>query len=124
MRPYISRLSISFLLIIFGSINWISAQTWQAIPLVSQKILDAGHAGGEGAQVIEAIEVDHHDGSFMLMGTDVGGIYRSINGGLKWEPCNVGYHPRGNSGFAIDILLVLVSNFRDCKVYEYILKRY
>ena len=79
-----------------------SAQTWEAIPLVSQKILNSGNTGGEGCQWPQAIEMDHTDGSFLLFGTDVGGIYRSTNGGLNWEPCNIGYNPRGNCGFAID----------------------
>jgi photosystem II stability/assembly factor-like uncharacterized protein len=80
----------------------LNAQTWKAIPLVSQKILNSGNTGGEGCQWPQAIEIDHTDGSFLLFGTDVGGIYRSTNGGLNWEPCNIGYNPRGNCGFAID----------------------
>jgi photosystem II stability/assembly factor-like uncharacterized protein len=80
----------------------LNAQTWKAIPLVSQKILNTGNTGGEGCQWPQAIEVDHTDGSFLLFGTDVGGIYRSTNSGLNWEPCNIGYNPRGNCGFAID----------------------
>jgi photosystem II stability/assembly factor-like uncharacterized protein len=80
----------------------LSSQNWEAIPLVSEKIANNGFSGGEGCQVIQAIEVDHIDGSFLLMGTDVGGIYRSIDGGKKWSPCNIGYSPRGNAGFAID----------------------
>lgn len=80
----------------------IFAQTWEAVPLVSQSILDNGYTGGEGCQWPQAIEADHTDGSFLLFGTDVGGIYRSIDGGDNWRPCNIGYHPRGNCGFAID----------------------
>jgi photosystem II stability/assembly factor-like uncharacterized protein len=80
----------------------VNAQNWQAVPMVSQKILDTGNSGGEGCQWPQAIEADKKDGSFLLFGTDVGGIYRSINGGINWEPCNIGYHPRGNCGFAID----------------------
>ncbi len=78
------------------------AQQWEAVPLVSQKIINNGHTGGEGCQWPQAIEADKTDGSFLLFGTDVGGIYRSINGGTNWEPCNLGYNPRGNCGFAID----------------------
>ncbi|MCA1760124.1 MAG: hypothetical protein LC658_10175, partial [Bacteroidales bacterium] len=64
--------------------------------------MEIGYSGGEGCQWPQAIEVDQTDGSFLLFGTDVGGIYRSTNGGKLWEPCNLGYHPRGNCGFAID----------------------
>lgn len=80
----------------------LNAQEWQSIPLVTQESLSQGHTGGEGAQWPQAIEVDRTDGSFLLFGTDVGGIYRSTNGGKLWEPSNIGYHPRGNCGFAID----------------------
>jgi photosystem II stability/assembly factor-like uncharacterized protein len=90
------------LIVITISINRAKSQTWQSIPLVSQKILNNGNTGGEGGQIIQSIKIDHNEGSFLLMGTDVGGIYRSTNGGLRWEACNVGYNPRGNAGFAID----------------------
>ncbi|MFA9389603.1 MAG: carbohydrate-binding protein [Prolixibacteraceae bacterium] len=91
---------ILFFLVIIS--NGLFAQQWQAVPLVSKEIKSHGNFGGEGCQVILDIEADHTDGSFMLMGTDVGGIYRSTDGGAMWEPCNVGYNPRGNCGFAID----------------------
>ncbi len=78
------------------------AGEWEPVPLVSRAIQEAGHSGGEGCQFVQAISIDAKDGMFLLMGTDVGGIYRSLDGGKLWEPCNVGYHPRGNCGFAID----------------------
>jgi uncharacterized protein YjdB len=83
-------------------VNGLFAQQWQPIPMVSQAIKNAGHSGGEGCQWPQAIEVDATDGSFLLFGTDVGGIFRSTNGGAMWEPCNIGFDPRGNCGFAID----------------------
>ena len=97
---FMARFFITILGLLYSGI--LIAQQWEAVPLVSQKILSNGHLGGEGCQWPQAIEADKTDGSFLLFGTDVGGIYRSINGGERWEPCNLGYHPRGNCGFAID----------------------
>lgn len=93
--------SLFSFILLFTTLS-VFTQQWQPVPLVSQEIKDNGHFGGEGCQWPLAIEVDQKDGSFLLFGTDVGGIYRSIDGGDSWEPCNVGYNPRGNCGFAID----------------------
>lgn len=79
-----------------------NSQQWEPVPMVSQKIKDAGHFGGEGLQWPQALETDKQDGSFILYGTDVGGIFRSTNGGKMFEPANTGYNARGNSDFAID----------------------
>jgi len=99
-KPNLSY-SVFFILLFFIN-EGIVAQQWTPIPLRTQTMKDSGLFGGEGCQVVQSIEIDHTDGSFLLMGTDVGGIYRSIDGGVRWEPCNIGYSPRGNTGFAID----------------------
>lgn len=74
---------------------------WQPVALVSAAQKPSVKIGGEGAQWGRAVAMDN-SGQFMLWGTDVGGLFRSLNGGQTWEPCNVGYTPRGTAGLAID----------------------
>ncbi len=95
-----TRLILIFILLI--GLERTNAQHWQAVPLITKTMKDLGLKGGEGCQVVQAIECDQTDGSFLLMGTDVGGIYRSLDGDKTWAPCNIGYSARGNTGFAID----------------------
>jgi len=98
-----SRKLVYFLVLVFLMIPSTGfAESWGAVPFVTQTIKNAGNSGGEGGQWPQAIAVDPVNGSFMLYGTDVGGIYRSLDGGATWEPANIGYTPRGNTGFAID----------------------
>jgi photosystem II stability/assembly factor-like uncharacterized protein len=79
------------------------SEQWWPVPLVPKAVVDAGHRpGGEGGQWPQAICIDPVDGKFLLYGTDVGGIFRSLDSGKTFEPCNMGYTPRGNCGFAID----------------------
>lgn len=75
---------------------------WRAVPIVTAELKARGFSGGEGAQWVRALAVDAQSGNFMLWGTDVGGLFRSRDGGKNWEPCNVGYSPRGTAGLAID----------------------
>ncbi len=77
------------------------AQNWEPVPLITKESRDAGNVGGEGAQWARAMAVSG-GGELLLYGTDVGGLFRSRDGGNLWEPCNVGYTPRGTSGLAID----------------------
>ena len=88
-------------LLLAASASALSAPQWQSIPLVTAAARAAGHAGGEGCQQIMSVAVDS-SGQFLVMGTDVGGLYRSLNGGKTWSPCNVGYKPRGAICVAID----------------------
>ncbi len=76
-------------------------EQWQRVPWVTQAMRNQGLAGGEGGQWGQAIAIST-DASLLLFGTDVGGISRSLDGGVTWTPCNLGYQARGNAGFAID----------------------
>jgi photosystem II stability/assembly factor-like uncharacterized protein len=80
---------------------------WSPVPLVSKKIRqelrDRGlpDLGGEGGQWIRSLAFGP-DGKTAIWGTDVGGLYRTLDAGQTWEPCNVGYVPRGTSTIAFD----------------------
>lgn len=79
------------------------AQPWQPVPLVKQSTRDAGFVpGGEGGQWPRALVVSATDPNFLLFGTDVGGVYRSLDGGARWQVCMVGWSARGGNAFAID----------------------
>jgi photosystem II stability/assembly factor-like uncharacterized protein len=74
---------------------------WQ--PVFLRKMLEnSNFIGGEGGQWLQALAIDSIDGSFLMAGTDVGGLYRSTNGGKYWESANFGYYARGTSGIYID----------------------
>ena len=76
---------------------------WMPLPLISAENRNAGEPfGGEGGQWVQSLTIDSTDGSFLIYGTDVGGLLRSLDGGVTWEPANVGYTPRGAGGAAID----------------------
>jgi len=77
------------------------AGKWVALPLVSKEMRARGLTGGEGAQWPRSLAFDA-TGKRALLGIDVGGIYRSMDGGRNWEPANIGYSPRGCAGIAFD----------------------
>ena len=78
-----------------------AASLWQPLPLLTQASLSAGNSGGEGGQVIQNFAIDS-TGQFLMMGTDVGGLFKSLNGGTSWQPADAGFMPRGACAFAID----------------------
>ena len=90
-------------ILVGGLIHSSTAQQWEPLPMVRSDILAAGHSpGGEGGQFPEMITVDSRDGQVILFGTDVGGIFRSEDGGRHFVPCNLGFSAAGACGFAID----------------------
>ncbi len=89
---------ITFLLVVFS----VNAQVWEYAALASKAQREAGFIGGEGGQWPLALAIDNADGNVMLHGSDVGGVWRSVNGGQLWEPANNGYTPRGTCGLFID----------------------
>ncbi len=78
------------------------AQIWEPVPLLTAEQRALGVEGGEGCQRIQTIAIDAVDGSLVLVGTDVGGMYRSLDGGKSFHPNNMGYGSTGISGYAID----------------------
>lgn len=79
----------------------VRAQGWQPVPLMTAAQRAQTKIGGEGAQVGRAVAVSS-DGKNVIWGTDVGGLFRSTNGGTTYEPANVGYTPRGTACVAFD----------------------
>jgi len=75
---------------------------WSPVGMRRADQTDSIRLGADGAQMVRALAVDGTTGDFMLWGTDVGGLFRSLNGGRSWEPANVGYNSRGCTGIAID----------------------
>ena len=80
----------------------LTGEYWQLLPMVSQKQKDKGISGGEGGQWPLTIVCDPIEGNLLFYGTDVGGIYRSVDGGASWEASNSGLYSRGACSFAID----------------------
>jgi hypothetical protein len=91
--------------LVLGAVSFsavLVAQEWRAIPLVTPEARAAGFSGGEGCQWPVALEIDPVDGSRLLLGTDVGGVFRSMDGGRTWAPSNRGLLGRGACDFAFD----------------------
>jgi len=86
----------------FAAASFAQAQTWHAIPLVTAAARATGIEGGEGGQAIRTLVMSQTDPKLLLMGTDVGGIYRTTDGGLHWQVCMNGWNARGGNAFAID----------------------
>jgi hypothetical protein len=78
-----------------------ASMLWTRIPLRTPETKAQGLIGGEGAQWPRGLTI-HPDGKTMFLAIDVGGIYRSLDGGMNWHPVNVGYSPRGCANILCD----------------------
>lgn len=86
-----------------ASAGEVGSEHWQALAMERPDLLAEGITpGGEGCQYPQTIAIDSTDGRFLLYGTDVGGIFRSTDGGRTFSPCDMGYSAIGSCGFAID----------------------
>ena len=83
--------------------NVTNITSWSAVPMVSKELLQKQGVttGGEGCQWPIGMAISK-DGNLLLYGTDVGGIYRSEDGGKNWEQSNIGLQSRGAGAFSID----------------------
>ncbi len=83
--------------------NVTNITSWSAVPMVSKELLQKQGVttGGEGCQWPIGMAISK-DGNLLLYGTDVGGIYRSEDGGKNWEQSNAGLQSRGAGTFSID----------------------
>lgn len=83
--------------------NVTNITSWSAVPMVSKELLQKQGVttGGEGCQWPIGMAISK-DGKLLLYGTDVGGVYRSEDGGQNWEQSNAGLQSRGAGAFSID----------------------
>lgn len=82
--------------------QYFDTDVWQAVPMISRQLIDAGYEGGEGCQACTYITCDPVEGKVWFVGTDVGGMYKSTDSGNHWLPCTVGFEACGGTGFAFD----------------------
>ncbi len=75
---------------------------WEELTITDERLKERGYLSVAGAQWFRSMAIAPGDGDFMLWGTDVGGLFRTLDGGANWEPANVGYDSRGTSALAID----------------------
>ncbi len=82
--------------------KYFDTDIWQAVPMISQELIDAGYENYEGCQAAIYVYLDPIDGKLGYYCTDIGSIFRTTDGGKSWEPCSIGYGAGGASSVAVD----------------------
>ncbi|MBC8010019.1 MAG: hypothetical protein H7067_07975, partial [Burkholderiales bacterium] len=104
-RPVLAPASVALAALIATPIlsHAAAGWNWYAMPLVTSTSLANGvYPGGEGCQRPQAVAVDPVDARTVLYGTDVGGLFRSTDGGANFSPSNTGLEATGVLGLAFD----------------------
>lgn len=90
-------------MLILPTLALAQSPAWVPMPLLPPEAAKAGISpGGEGGQWPRDIVISQSDPKFLLLGIDVGGLYRTLDGGAHWEQASVGWNARGANAFAID----------------------
>ncbi len=76
---------------------------WTNIPIVSQELLEKEEVtiGGEGCQWPLCMATSS-DGKYLFYGTDVGGIYKSIDNGKTWDKSIKNFTAAGVTDIVVD----------------------
>lgn len=82
--------------------KYFDTDIWEAVPMITQELIDAGYENSEACQVCTYMTLDPIDGQLGYYCTDIGGIWRTKDAGKSWEPCNIGYSAGGGTGACID----------------------
>jgi len=92
------------MLLLLAALGTAAAQSWEKMPLLSPAAAAAGiFPGGEGGQRARGpVCLSPSDPDFLLLPTEEGGVYRSMDGGQHWDLAMAGWNARGANGFAID----------------------
>ncbi len=86
----------------FDADNSTNISSWEQVPIVSKAQIEMGFTGGEGGQWPLCLTGDNNDGNLMFFGTNVGGLYRSVDGGKSWHKSMKDMLSHGVCDVAID----------------------
>lgn len=75
---------------------------WAPIPIRSKVMRDAGLKGGEGFQMVYALEYARSDPRIVYLSTDQSRVWKSEDGGINWSPKNTGIFSHGAKSIGVD----------------------